>query len=176
MAGTVKLTVPPELPVGGVLAGGAEALGAAGVVAVAGDVVAALCVAGAEVAAIEGDADAGDEPAAVAKAVCEPAAAGADAAVGVVDPDPPHALRPAPPMTAAAMITTGSRRILMPLPFIELPDVTAGDNNGFVATIKAGRWRRRRLNQKNSTFVADQPGPEHGPVAGGLRSHQVLAR
>jgi hypothetical protein len=111
----VKLTVPPELPVGGVLTGGAEGLGCEGVEAAVGAFVAA-CVAAAEVAAVVGDADAGDEPATVAKAVCE---AGADAAVDAVDPLPPHALRPTPPMTAAAMITTGTRCILMPIPFIE---------------------------------------------------------
>jgi hypothetical protein len=115
MAGTVKLTVPPELPSGGVLAGGAEALGGGGVVTTAGDVLAAECVADGEVAGVEGGPDAGDEPAAVAKADPE---AGADPALDGVDP-PPHAVRPAPPMTAAAMITTGTRRILMLLPFRE---------------------------------------------------------
>jgi hypothetical protein len=115
----VKLTVPPALPDGGGLTGGAEAVECAGVVAVMGTVVAALCVAGAEVAGVEGGADAGAELAAVATAPTEPPEAGPDAAVVGVDPVPPHALRPAPPMTAAAMITTGTRRILMPLPFIE---------------------------------------------------------
>jgi len=111
MAGTVKLTVPPALPVGGVLTGGAEALGGGGVVATAGAVLAAECVAAGEVAGadVEGGPDAGDEPAAVAKAVPE---AGADAALDEGDP-PPHAVRPTPPITAAAMITTGTRRILM---------------------------------------------------------------
>jgi hypothetical protein len=119
MAGTVKLTTPPALPVGGVLAGGAEAVECAGVVAVTGDFVTAGCVAAGEVAAVEGG-DAGAELAAVATAPTEPPEAGPDAAVDGVDPVPPHALRPAPPMTAAAaMITTGTRRILMPLPFIE---------------------------------------------------------
>jgi hypothetical protein len=154
--GTVKLTVPPALPVGGGLTG-AEAVECAGVVAVTGVFVTAGCVAGAEVAGVEAGADAGAELAAVATAPTEPPEAGPDAAVDGVDPVPPHALRPVPPMMAAAMITTGTRRILMPLPFIELPDVTAGDNNGFVATIKAGRQRRRRLNQKKSTFAGDQP-------------------
>jgi hypothetical protein len=116
MAGTVNFTVPPVLPVGGGLAGGAEAVECTGVLEVMGDVVTAACVAGAEVAGVEGGADAGDEPTAVAIAVCE---AGADAAVDGVDPLPPHALRPAPPITAAATITTGTRRILMPIPFIE---------------------------------------------------------
>jgi hypothetical protein len=81
-----------------------------------GDGVVAGCVADAEVAGVDAGADAGEEPTAVAKAVCE---AGADPAADGVDPDPPHALRPVPPITAAAMITTGTRRILMPIPFIE---------------------------------------------------------
>ena len=149
-------------------------MGGGGVVATAGAVLAAECVAAGEVAGadVEGGPDAGDEPAAVAKAVPE---AGADAALDEGDP-PPHAVRPTPPITAAAMITTGTRRILMPIPFIELPDVTAGDNNGFVVTILAGRRHRRRLNQKKSTFVADPPTPEHGPAACSSRSHRVLAR
>jgi hypothetical protein len=76
-------------------------------------------VAAAEVAGVEAGADAGDEPATVATAACEPPAAGADAAVDEVVPAPPHALRPTLPITAAAMITTGNRRILMLLPFRE---------------------------------------------------------
>jgi hypothetical protein len=115
----VKLTVPPELPVAGGLTGGAEAVECAGVEAVSGDFVTAGCVAAAEVAGVEAGADAGAELAAVATAPTEPPEAGPDAAVDAVDPDPPHALRPAPPITAAAMITTGTRRILMPIPFIE---------------------------------------------------------
>jgi hypothetical protein len=114
--GTVKLTTPPEVPTGGLLVGGAEAVECAGVSEVMGDGVVAACVAGADVAGVEAGADAGVDPAAVAIAVCEP---GADAAADGVDPDPPQALRPTPPMTAAAMITTGIRRILMPIPFIE---------------------------------------------------------
>jgi hypothetical protein len=113
MAGTVKLTVPPELPCVGELA---EAVGRAGGVLVADDLVTAGCVTAAEVAAVEAGADAGVEPAAVAVAIAvtEPAAAGADTAVDDVGPVPPHAVRPAPPMTtAAAMITTGIRHILM---------------------------------------------------------------
>jgi hypothetical protein len=153
MAGTVKLTTPPEAPTGGLLVGGAEAVECGGVLTVTGDGVVAACVADAEVAGVEAGADAGVEPTAVARADPE---AGVDPAADGVDPLPPHALRPAPPITAAAMITTGTRRILMPIPFIESPDVTAGDNNGFVATIEARRWGRRRLNQKNSTFAGDQ--------------------
>jgi hypothetical protein len=114
MAGTVKLAVPPELPCVGELAGLAAVVERAGDVAVADELVTAGCVAAAEVAGVEGGADAGDEPVAVAKAAAEPPEADADAAVDEVDPVPPHAFRPAPPMTAvAAMITTGTRRILM---------------------------------------------------------------
>jgi hypothetical protein len=115
----VKLTVPPALPVGGVFTGGAEAVEWAGIVGVADDFFAAGCVAAAEVAGVEAGADAGAELAVVATAPTEPPEAGPDAAVDAVDPDPPHALKPAPPITAAAMITTGTRRILMPIPFIE---------------------------------------------------------
>jgi hypothetical protein len=113
MAGTVKLTVPPELPCVRELA---EAVGRAGGVLVADDLVTAECVTAAEVAAVEAGADAGVEPAAVAVAIAvtEPPWAGPDAAVDEVGPVPPHAVRPAPPMTtAAAMITTGIRHIVM---------------------------------------------------------------
>jgi hypothetical protein len=118
MAGTVKLTVPPELPCVGELA---EAIGRSGGVLVAEDLVTAGCVTAAEVAAAEAGADAGVEPAAVAVAIAatELPAAGADAAADEVGPVPPHAVRPAPPMTTAAMITTGIRHILMLSPFIE---------------------------------------------------------
>jgi hypothetical protein len=120
IAGTVKSTVDPELPVGGVLTGGAEAVECGGVLEVTGTAVCvAAWVAAAEVAGVEAGADAGDEPATVATAACEPPAAGADAAVDEVVPAPPHALRPTLPITAAAMITTGNRRILMLLPFRE---------------------------------------------------------
>ena len=117
MAGTVKLTVPPELPCVAELVGLAEVIGRAGGVVAAGDLVAAGCVAAAEVADVEGDADAGDELVAVATAAAEPSEAGPDAAVEAVDPVPPHAVSPAPPMTTAAMITIGIRRILMLSPF-----------------------------------------------------------
>jgi hypothetical protein len=112
MAGTVKFTVPPEL------VGLAEVVGRAGGVVVADDLVTAGCVAAAEVAGFEGGADAGDEPVAVVKAATEPPEADADAVVDEVDPVPSHAVRPAPPMTTAAMITTGTRRILMLSPFM----------------------------------------------------------
>jgi hypothetical protein len=115
MAGTVKLTVPPELPCVGELV---ETVGRAGGVTVADDLVTAGCVTAAEVAAVEGGADADVEPVAVATTATEPPAAGADAAVDEADPVPPHAVKPAPPMTTAAMITTGIRHILMLWPFV----------------------------------------------------------
>jgi hypothetical protein len=113
MAGTVKLIVPPELPCAAELAGLAAVVGRAGGVPVTDDLVTAGCVAaaevaGAEVAGAEGVAEDGDEPV-VAEAAAEPP----EAAVAEVDPVPPHAVRPAPPITTAAMITTGTRRILM---------------------------------------------------------------
>ena len=114
----MKLTVPPELPCVGEPVGLAEVVRRTGGVVVADDLVTAGCVAAAEVAGVEDGADAGDERVAVAKAAAEPPEAGADAAVDEVDPVPPHAVRPAPPMTAV-MITTGTRRILMLLPFVE---------------------------------------------------------
>jgi hypothetical protein len=117
MAGTVKLIVPPELPCAAELAGLAAVVGRAGGVPVTDDLVTAGCVAaaevaGAEVAGAEGVAEDGDEPV-VAEAAAEPPEADADAAVAEVDPVPPHAVRPAPPITTAALITTGTRRILM---------------------------------------------------------------
>ncbi len=103
----------PELPCVAELVactgGGGEAIGLAE--CVAAGVVAAGLVAGAEV----DGAGAGAEPDAVDSAATEPPEAGPDAAVGDVDPDPPQAVRPAPPMMTA-MIATGTRRILMLLP------------------------------------------------------------
>jgi hypothetical protein len=121
MAGTVKLPDPPELPCVGELVGRAEtvacaeAVGYAERVAVAEGLETARCVAAAEVAGVEEGPDAGDEPAAVAKAAAEPPEADPDTAVGELDPVPAHAVRPVPP-TTTAVITTGTRRILMLLP------------------------------------------------------------
>jgi hypothetical protein len=53
----------------------------------------------------------------VATADAEPAEPEPAAAVGELDPDPAHAVRPAPPIRTA-MITTGTRRILMLLPSV----------------------------------------------------------
>ena len=123
MEGTVKLPLPepPELDFVGELDGCAEAC--VEVVARADGVAAAECVTGAdvdgagEVAGAEAGADAGAELPPVAKAAAEPPEAGADAAEVPVEV-PPHAVRPAPPMTMA-MIATGTRDILMLLPFRE---------------------------------------------------------
>ncbi len=60
-------------------------------------------------------ADVGDAPGVEAKAAADPLGAAADAAAEGFDPLAPHALRPAPQMTAA-MITAGTRHILMLLP------------------------------------------------------------
>jgi len=59
-------------------------------------------------------ADVGDAPGAEAKAAADPPVA-AEAAAEGFDPPPAHAVRPAPPMTAAT-ITAGTRHILMFLP------------------------------------------------------------
>ena len=110
----MKLPDPLELPCVGELvarAGAvecAEAVGLADRVAVAEGLEVARCVADGDVAGVE----AGDEPAAVAKADAEPAGTDPAAAGDEPDPDPPHAVRPAPPITTA-MITTGTRRIPM---------------------------------------------------------------
>jgi hypothetical protein len=114
MAGTVKLCVPElvfveELVVCGELFGCAEA------VAVTEGVALRACVA--ESAGVGDDAgvlvsaDVGDAPGVEAKAAADPLGAAAEG----FDPLAPHALRPAPQMTAA-MITAGTRHILMLLP------------------------------------------------------------
>jgi hypothetical protein len=114
MAGTVKVCVPElvfveELVVCGELCG---------CVAVTEGV--AVCVCVAESAGVGDDAgvlvsaDVGDAPGVEAKAAADPFVA-PDAAAEGFDPLAPHALRPAPQMTAA-MITAGTRHILMLLP------------------------------------------------------------
>ena len=60
------------------------------------------------------NADVGDPPDGPAKAV-DPLGAAADATAAGTDVLPPHALTPAPQMTAA-MITAGTRHILILLP------------------------------------------------------------
>jgi len=106
--GTVKLPVP-ELVFVGELFGRAEA------VAVTEGLAAAECSPVGEVDGVGGDAgvpvsaDVGDAPGVEAEAAADVAAAEGS------DPLAPHALRPAPQMTAA-MITAGTRHILMLLP------------------------------------------------------------
>jgi hypothetical protein len=112
MAGTVKFADPPELEWVGELDACAEAVELTGGFG-ASEGVAGAEVAGVEVAGVEAGADAGDDPPlAVDTAAAEPPEAGPDAASDGVDPLPPHAVRPAPPMTAA-ISTTGTPRILM---------------------------------------------------------------
>jgi hypothetical protein len=65
-----------------------------------------------------GVADAGDDPDGADEAPAEPPEAAPVAAAEGVDPLDAHAVRPAPPMTAA-MITAGTRHILMLLPSAE---------------------------------------------------------
>jgi hypothetical protein len=114
MAGTVKLCVP-ELVFVGELFGRAEA------VAVTDGLAAAERTCVGESAGVGDDvgvpvsADVGDAPGVLAKAAADPLVAAADAAAEGFDPLAPHALRPAPQMTAA-MITAGTRHILMLLP------------------------------------------------------------
>ena len=113
----MKLCVPElvlveELVACGELFGLAEA--------VAEGLAAAECRCVGEVEAVGDDvgvlvsADVGDPPDGAAKAVADPLVA-ADGMAGGVDPLAPHALRPAPQMTAP-MITAGTRHILMLLP------------------------------------------------------------
>ncbi|MBV9446690.1 MAG: hypothetical protein JO345_12450 [Streptosporangiaceae bacterium] len=119
MAGTVKLCVPELAPAGAL----AEFTGCAEAVTEGLAAAERRCVG--EVAGVVDDpgvlacADVGDAVGVSARAADEPPEA-ADAAEGVdpVDPLAPHAVRPAPPMTAA-IITAGTRHILMPLPSVE---------------------------------------------------------
>ena len=79
-------------------------------------------------------ADVGDAPDVVAKADADPPAPAVDAAADGFDPPAEHAVRAAPPMTAA-MITAGTRDILMLLPSGEQRVVTESDNNVSNVTI-----------------------------------------
>jgi hypothetical protein len=115
MAGTVKF---PEPVLVGEVVGCGELFGCAEAVAVTDGSAAAerLCVG--EVVGVRDDpgvpvsADVGDAPGAPSEADANPLAAAADATPGGVDPVAPHAVRPAPPMTAA-MITAETRHIPM---------------------------------------------------------------
>lgn len=114
MLGTVKLCVPELVFVGELVARG-ELFGRAEAVAVTEVLAAAECSRVGEVDGVGDDAgvpvsaDVGDAPGVEAKAAADVAAAEGS------DPLAPHALRPAPQMTAA-MITAGIRHILMLLP------------------------------------------------------------
>jgi hypothetical protein len=115
MLGTVKLCVPElvfvgELDARGELFGRAEAV-AEGLAAAERTCVGESAGVGDDVG-VPVSADVGDAPAVEAKA--DPLAA-ADPSAEKVDPLAPHALRPAPQMTAAT-ITAGTRHILMLLP------------------------------------------------------------
>jgi len=119
----LPLPEPPELDLVAELVGCAETVACADDVARADDVTTAGCVTAADVAGdadvagAEEGADTGAELPPVARAAAEPPEAGADAAEVPVEV-PPHAVRPAPPMTMA-MIATGTRDILILLPFRE---------------------------------------------------------
>ena len=113
MLGTVKLCVPELVFVGELVARG-ELFGCAEAVAVTEGLAAVERTSVGESAGVADDvgvpasADVGDAPGVAAKAV-------ADAAAEGFDPLAPHALSPAPQMTAAT-ITAGTRHILMLLP------------------------------------------------------------
>jgi hypothetical protein len=115
MLGTVKVCVP-ELVLEELVACGE--LGRTEAVAVAEALAAAECLRVGELAGVGDDAGVlvnvtvGDPP---ARADDPLGAAAGDVVVEEFDPLAPHALKPAPQMTAA-MITAGTRRILMLLP------------------------------------------------------------
>ena len=129
MAGTVKLPAP-ELALDGELVALGEVV-ALGELVVLAEAVAVTEGSAAAERVLAGEADeVGDEPgvpvsadvsdpaSVAAKAAAEPPGAGADTVAGGaegLDPLAAHAVRPAPPMTAA-MITAGTRHILMLLP------------------------------------------------------------
>lgn len=117
MLGTVKLCVPELVFVGELVARG-ELFGCAEAVAVREGLAAAERTCVGESAGVADDvgvpvsADVGDAPGVPAKAAADPLVAAADAAAEGFDPLAPHALRPAPQMTAATT-TAGTRHILM---------------------------------------------------------------
>jgi hypothetical protein len=118
MAGTVKLS-PPELAFVGEVVACGELFGCAETVTETLGSAAALWVCVGEAAGAEADpgvpvsADVGDAPVGAANAADDPVGAAAGELVGGFDPAAPHAVRQAPPMTAA-MIAAGTRDILMP--------------------------------------------------------------
>jgi hypothetical protein len=113
MAGTVKLCVPALAP-GGELTGGGGATECELCPEAVAEGLAAECLCVEEGI---GAGDDGDDPDGADEAD-EPPEAGPDAAAEGVDPLDAHAVRPAPPMTAA-MITAGTRHILMLIPSAE---------------------------------------------------------
>jgi hypothetical protein len=118
MLGTVKVCVP-ELVLEELVARG-ELVGCTEAVAVAERFGAAECLRVGELAGVGDDAGVllneavGDPPA----RADVPLGAAAGGTVEEVDPLAPHALKPAPQMTAA-MITAGTPRILMLLPSVK---------------------------------------------------------
>jgi hypothetical protein len=125
MEGTVKSCVPElvveELVACGELDACGELVVCAEAVAVTVGSAAAECVCVAEAVGVGDDsgvavsADVGESPGVPANAPADPPVAAADEAAEGFDPAAPHALRPTPPMTTA-MITAGTRHILMPQP------------------------------------------------------------
>jgi hypothetical protein len=115
MAGTVKLCAPELVPAGE-LAGGGVLFGYAEFFVFAEALVEGAAVA--EFVPVDEAVGAPDAPDAADEAVGEPPEAAPVAAAEGLDPLVPHAVRPAPPMTAA-MITAGTRHILILLPFAE---------------------------------------------------------
>jgi hypothetical protein len=122
MAGTVKLSVPELVFAGELVACGesdacGELVGPAGAMAVTECLVAAarLCVGEAAGVADDPGVPVSADVGAPARAA-DPLGAAADAAPGGVDPLAAHAVKLAPP-TTAAMITAGTPYILMLVPF-----------------------------------------------------------
>lgn len=118
MAGTVKSCVPELLVAELVACGVLDARGVLLACAEAVGSAAAECVCVAEAVGVGDDpgvsvsADVGESPGVPANAPADPPVAAADGGAEELDPAAPHALRPTPPMTTA-MITAGTRRILM---------------------------------------------------------------
>lgn len=120
MLGTVKLCVPEPAFVGELVACGELVERAEAVTEGSAD---AECLCVGELAGVGDDvgvpvsADVGDAAGVPAKAA-DPLGAAADTVAEGFDPFAPHALRPAPQMTAA-MITAGTRHILMLQPSVK---------------------------------------------------------
>ena len=117
MLGTVKLCVP-ELDLVGELVACGELVGRLEAVAVTEGPAVAECACVGELTGVGDDAGVLVIVGVPAKAADPLGAAAADAAAEGFDPFAPHALRPAPQMTAA-MITAGTRHILMLQPSVK---------------------------------------------------------